>query len=644
MSFLPEIKSLSTDISSFIVSDDGDITGLRTVDNTQLREYVITVRNKDYLDALYADMEFPEGNSFVPHRSVEVAHRRPMSTSTHYWLTAQEAAYLKGDTRIKSIELAMSERPDVEIRTLETVTSDYFSKSNTNVGIHKNWALLRSIKGKQTDSWGNALGWDRGVAVDSPGLFTEISNTITLNDLGDHVDIVIMDGSVYPNHPEFADSTGTGSRFVQYNWFVHDSEVLGVDSNNLPNGVTPGRVYDYSYDAYTPTDAISGILTNGNHGTHVASSAAGLTQGWARRANIYNIDVFGGRDMPNDYIYDYLRAWHNSKPINPATGRANPTVVNQSWGSFATHAWKWIYPIHYRDSTYYVDSVESLDADAWQYDQRRHYQFGMMPHSSILNVIPAFYTCIQSTSRTQDMLACMDDGIIMVGAAGNNYCYIADSTDRDYNNWYTYGGNNYYYHRGMSPNDTPGVILVSALSSEAKEHAAQYTNGGTATTIFSPGNSIQGAYFTDEISTGGTSYYPGDSSFQLKKMAGTSMASPQVAGILACALSHYPDMTQSEAKRYIQQTAWAGQIYDFHRYGDDSINNVGLHPELVGTKTPDSGSWWLDNLETRRNGPNLVVGYKSFRATEGAITPKRNLRLRPTSGRAYPRIKIKRKG
>ena len=32
------------------------------------------------------------------------------------------------------------------------------------------------------------------------------------------------------------------------------------------------------------------------------------------------------------YIFDYIRAFHLNKPINPATGKRNPTITNHSWG------------------------------------------------------------------------------------------------------------------------------------------------------------------------------------------------------------------------------------------------------------------------------------------------------------------------
>jgi hypothetical protein len=204
-------------------------------------------------------------------------------------------------------------------------SSDFWNKSNFISSEMKNWGLLRCVEGVQRTNWGSGSG---GVA--------DQSGTITLSQLGEHVDVIIVDdnGIVF-NHPEYAvNSDGTGgSRAIQYNWYQHNT-VVGA-----PNGNTP-----YQYDEET-------------HSTHVAGTVAGNTQGWARKANIYNIYYLAGDDTNFNfpYVIDFVREFHANKPVNPITGRKNPTICNNSWGmSIFPNQWSFndITAVTYRGTRY----------------------------------------------------------------------------------------------------------------------------------------------------------------------------------------------------------------------------------------------------------------------------------------------------
>ena len=88
------------------------------------------------------------------------------------------------------------------------------------------------------------------------------------------------------------------------------------------------RLIEYSWFSgyqYRPANT-----QNSNHGMHVGATACGNTQGLASEANIYNIEPFDGQ-VGATVMFDYIRAFHTGKPINPETNRRNPTVVNNSW-------------------------------------------------------------------------------------------------------------------------------------------------------------------------------------------------------------------------------------------------------------------------------------------------------------------------
>ena len=224
-----------------------------------MNEYIVTCRSYEDLEDLYDDMETLGGSLYIPDRAVDLVHRRAISRNTHYMLTEEEAVEIRNDERVIGCERLASERglvPDY----LWTQTDDFNKTTGTFAGDDKNWGLYRVIEGDTVSNWGS----------DNT---SEITNrTITTTSSGKNVDVVIVDAHINPDHPEFAvNSDGTGgSRVNQFNWFQYNS-VLGYGSNGT-----------YTYSS-------SGASPNSNHGTHVAGTACGNTQGWARDANIYNM-------------------------------------------------------------------------------------------------------------------------------------------------------------------------------------------------------------------------------------------------------------------------------------------------------------------------------------------------------------------
>ena len=141
---------------------------------------------------------------------------------------------------------------------------------------------------------------------------------------GEGVDIVVVDGHIDPKNPEFAvkkDGSG-GSRVNQIDWV---KVVYPYGSSNL--------VPTYTYEPYISLDD-EGITESNNHGAHVGGTIAGNTQGWASKANIYNISPYHAEIMENErdlYIHA-IKVWHDTKPINPKKGTKNPTITNHSYG------------------------------------------------------------------------------------------------------------------------------------------------------------------------------------------------------------------------------------------------------------------------------------------------------------------------
>ncbi len=539
---------------------------------SELKEYIVTLHRFEDLDGFYDDMETPGGNLYIPGREVDLKLRRPTSRNTHYMLTAEEAEQLKADPRVMDVSLTFADL-GIKIVPFYTQTETTWNKSSTNTNTHKNWGLLRCTEGSQRANWGSDSTANQ-------------SGTITVNAEGRNVDVVIVDGHINPAHPEYAvnaDGSG-GSRVIQYNWFQHD---LGAGTGTY---------------VYTPLTG-TGEADN-NHGAHVAGTACGNTQGWARRSNIYNINPYGTN--PNSYsgqtVFDYVRAFHNSKSINPATGRRNPTICNNSWGSLYELDITLITNIYYRGA--YVGGAPYTAAQLLNY--------------GIYSSGGYAYPLARSTAMEADIADAINDGVICIGAASNFSAKIDLPGGQDYGNFFvwTSGGINYGvpYHQGGSPSAATNFICVGAVGTTTNETKATYSMCGPRVDIFAPGSNIMSSFNTS-ASYGGTTD-PRNASYVIGKISGTSMASPQVCGVLACALEVYPTMNQAAARTYLSNYSKLGQM-------------------------TDTGGSYSD-LTSLQGATNRYLYYYQERSSLGNTWPKINYYVRPSSGAVWPRIRVRR--
>lgn len=217
------------------------------------------------------------------------------------------------------------------------------------------------------------------------------------------------------------------------------------------------------------------------------------------------------------------------------------------------------------------------------------------------------------------------EGIIIVGAAGNGRWKHDVPGGLDWDNTFEMA-NLYplteifplYYMRGTSPtaNDTAEsggyelpAICVGSVDSASIDQKVGYSDCGPGVDIFAPGTMIISSlpYGLGD---------PRNNRFYLGKYSGTSMASPQVCGVIASALEIYPEMNQRAAKAYITGIAKSNQLVETHGGTTDSHDLQGA--------------------------PNLFLYYKKERVDTGTVYPKIDCRARPTSGAVYPRVRIRR--
>jgi hypothetical protein len=544
--------------------------------------YVVTLKDCSDLNDFYEDMETPGGNLYIPNRKVECNLRRSISRNTNYILTEDESEILKKDPRVLSVELLPQEL-GIEVTPFWSQTSNF--EKSTNIDFNdKNWGLLRLVEGGQFAGWG------------TNGSITQRTSTIKTTSSGKNVDVVVVDAHINPNHPEFAenpDGSG-GSRVNLLNWFQYSSAL----------GISTTGAYDYSN-------------ISSNHGTHVAGTLSGNTQGWARSSNIYNIEfVYQGSNFNGSnwelVLFDYIRYWHNNKPINPKTGRRNPTIVNNSWGySFSEIALSTVTQVVYRGSIINLSGLNNPQKKSLLE------QNGVpVPFNNNLFRIPARYAALDA-----DVQDAINDGIIMVGSAGNSYWNCSTPSFPDWNNYVISSGQQIFHSRGSSPGAASTSLCVGSIGTTTQEYKSNFSNYGARVDIYAPGSNIVSSVYN---STAAQEFNitlandPRSSDFKIGSISGTSMSGPQVAGLLACLAEQLPNLNQSIARNYIVKKSKSNQI------------------SSTGGGAGDYTS--LGDLSNNR-----YAFYEKERLESGMTQPKNNYNLRSISGMLYPRYSIQRR-
>jgi hypothetical protein len=532
------------------------------------KEYVVTLHKKEDLERFYDEMQVA---------NLHLVMKRPLSRNTHYRMTEEQAEQLRQDPRVWGVEAVDS----FEI-ALHTVNNTPYSVSGS---FWKDDAPLSdtSLQWGHLHCDGNQTQRRKGTwGVGGTG---SVSDTVEIFNNGKFVDVVIVDDPAsYDSKEWYSPSTGQ-SRFVQYQWFNELNTIVASmddDSQTLPTGtITYG----------------TNAATSEFHGIHVTGTACGQYYGWAKEANIYNLTVTSpwpsGQQVPSLLIFDYLRAFHLNKPINPTTGERNPTITNHSYGGVINMPagnlqFSDLTRVVYQGVTY---NAANPPAGGWNQINVTNLfgvRFGLAQY-------PAW-----SPSVSADVQDAIDDGVVVIGAAGNANLLMAEVNDANWNNTITVAGRGtLLYNRGSFPNSPDsGSIIVGALNNDVDFKRADYSNFGPAIDVFSPGTNILSAF--GNVGLPDNKYGPGN---YWLPISGTSMASPQVAGIAACLASGKPRFTNSDVLGFLNSASiYNDMTFDVSGggFGDDTCSkgspnkylhvenprkNVGYLAEVVGNRT-----------------------------------------------------------
>lgn len=441
----------------------------------------------------------------IPDRTVDVNDRKPASLrTTKYMLTDEEANHLRTDPRVKGVE-SDPVNSAKDIFAIQTGDFDRYTQFGNGTGAENfvNWGLRRHI-------------------LQTPELTEGTQYTYNLDGTG--VDVVIQDDGVMSGHPEWEDKNGV-SRFNEIDWYTATGSV----------GTMPAGHYG----------------DVGAHGTHVASTVAGKTYGWAKNAQIYSIrfDL-----MPTGDEFDLVRLWHQQK----TNGR--PTLLNASWG------YSWYRPGYSLSQTGNITDIQYRGVSQGTTES---INYGMANTSTQGGSRPGRHNFPYAVidAACEDMT---DAGVIMVKAAGNYYHKQDVFGGADYDNHYTIdtswaniiqAGDPIYYHRPGAPH-SDDCIVVGNMDDDYipgfGENSANNSEKGPRVDIWAAGTQITAATNSTGFGSLYDNVYPPNNSYKISRISGTSMASPNVCGVVALFLQLYPNSNINQIKGWLFGNASAG--------------------------------------------------------------------------------------
>ena len=618
----------------------------------------------------------------IPNRKIDTVNEKPFSLRTSiYMMSAAEVEVLKTYPKVESVELNPDKYPQPQsLDTLRFRKNVAFNKpalpgaldtesiAHTN-GIRSNWSITFATN-QSSEPY-------KGVGI--------TTNTIHNTDVhyslsGKNVDAVIIDTGCGMLHPEFKKGDGTyrakdlildGPYKVDPDYFTTNNHTYTkiVDGVNMGVGIssTAARAWwtnsssrSAAFQSLGTVSSISSSYTVAHshsktnvadetgssrriinsHGTACCSQVGGNSFGLAFESNIWSIrGTFGGAGgvLSNVTAVDVVTLFHEAKKVSQP-GDPDPTICSNSYGSNNStgNSNGVSYSTGYRGNTLsYTGTGSGTNVPANAGAARNHKQFSRNISGSSGTVAysgSGVYNTGSSSSNSaaEDAIAA---GVIFVSSAGNSNQKLSDSTDADFDNWYssssTYICRALGVQQGFSGTHTigKGTIRVGALDccvepTDSKQGAAAYTirkvcysANGPMVDIFAPGEMTMSAGYSSSENYARDD----DSNFYDRWFNGTSAACPNAVSLICLYLESNRKANQADVRTWLFRHGSVDGVMSDPYPG---LNDTGYWSQNYSA-TYDLASEINDSYNIRGNGnlrgaPNRVIN----NPYAGGATPK----------------------
>ena len=438
----------------------------------ELYKTTVTLNIGEDIDQFIQEMQTENlAHEYVPERAVDVSDLINESlVNTEFLLTADEAEQLRHDPRVRDIRVGTLEEHGVEIRHFtfaEPITSTNdgswatgnidvnwgLSAITGNTGILNSNSIANYSRPYTLDGTGvDIIIMDSGLQINHPEFQNQggVSRVQTIdwfggigNATGNGTGFIGASISAVTGitlgHPSKTPNMPVGATVNAYNFYVfgvantailNGSWTVISGGNNNATRFSFGRTIDLtgitSTDlgivTYFPTsNTVSGYpnfyTDNDGHATHVAGIAAGKTYGWAKNANIYAFNI-NGTTANGEYDFsasanaqtgiNLIKYWHYEKPVT-STGYRRPTIVNGSWG--LTFGASIVANYNYRAGATVNTTWNSSNASTLT-------NVGLVSNTNYN--ANNDYLLYRSTAIEAELESAIANGVIFVGAAGND--------------------------------------------------------------------------------------------------------------------------------------------------------------------------------------------------------------------------------